>query len=98
MSSRNVYLDPEDRRAAPALHRALAAARDRWATGERDAEALRQAMRAVLAAEPRIRVDYVSVADPETCRELDRVAGPALLSLAAAVGKARLIDNVVVGG
>jgi pantoate--beta-alanine ligase len=98
MSSRNLYLDPEDRGAAPALHRALAAARDRWTAGERDAEALRQAMRTVLAAEPRIRVDYVSVADPETCRELDRVAGPALLSLAAAVGKARLIDNVVVGG
>ena len=98
MSSRNVYLDPEDRRAAPALHRALAAARDRWTAGERDAEALRRAMRSVLEAEPRIRVDYVSVADPETCRELQRVEGPALLSLAAAVGKARLIDNVVVGG
>ena len=98
MSSRNVYLDPEDRRAAPALHRALAAARDRWAAGERDAEALRQAMRSVLEAEPRVHVDYVSVADPETCRELQRVEGPALLSLAAAVGKARLIDNVVVGG
>ena len=97
-SSRNVYLDPEDRRAAPALHRALAAARDRWTAGERDAEALRRAMRSVLEAEPRIRVDYVSVADPETCRELQRVDGPALLSLAAAVGKARLIDNVVVGG
>jgi pantoate--beta-alanine ligase len=98
MSSRNVYLEPEDRRAAPALHRALAAARDRWTAGERDAEALRQAMRSVLEAEPRVRVDYVSVADPETCRELQRVAGPALLSLAAAVGKAHLIDNVVVGG
>jgi pantoate--beta-alanine ligase len=97
MSSRNVYLDPDDRRAAPALHRALSAARDRWAAGERDAEALRQAMRSVLEAEPRVRVDYVSVADPETCRELERVQGPALLSLAAAVGKAHLIDNVVVG-
>ena len=97
MSSRNVYLDPDDRRAAPALHRALAAARDRWAAGERDAEALRRALRSVLEAEPRIRVDYVSVADPVTCRELDRVEGAALLSVAAAVGKARLIDNVVVG-
>jgi pantoate--beta-alanine ligase len=97
MSSRNIYLDADDRRAAPALYRALAAARDRWSAGERDAEALRQAMRAVLAAEPRIVIDYVSVADPETCRELERTFGPALLSLAATVGKARLIDNVVVG-
>jgi len=97
MSSRNVYLDPDDRRAAPVLYRALSAARDRWTAGERDAEALRQAMRAVLEAEPRARAAYVSVADPETCRELDRVEGPALLSLAAFVGKARLIDNIVVG-
>jgi pantoate--beta-alanine ligase len=96
MSSRNVYLDADDRRAAPALHRALAAARDRWSAGERNAEALREVMRAVLAAEPRIRVDYVSVADPDTCAELEQVDGPALFSLAAHVGKARLIDNVVV--
>ena len=97
MSSRNVYLDPDDRRAAPALFRALQAARDRWAAGERDAETLRQVMRSVIAAEPRIRLDYVSVADPATCRELDAVSGAALFSLAAAVGKARLIDNIVVG-
>jgi pantoate--beta-alanine ligase len=97
MSSRNVYLDADDRRAAPVLYRALSAARDRWTAGERDAEALRQAMRSILAAEPRARADYVSVADPETCRELDRVEDAALFSIAAAVGKARLIDNVVVG-
>jgi pantoate--beta-alanine ligase len=97
MSSRNVYLTPEERAAAPALHRALSAGRHRWEAGERDAEALRQAVRSVLASEPAIRVDYVSVADPQTCRELERVEGPALLSLAAFLGKARLIDNVVVG-
>ena len=97
MSSRNVYLDADDRRAAPVLYRALSTARDRWTAGERNAEALRQAMRAVLEAEPRARVDYVSVADPETCRELDRVEDAALFSIAASVGKARLIDNVVVG-
>jgi pantoate--beta-alanine ligase len=97
MSSRNVYLTPEERRAAPALYRALEAARGRWAAGERNAEALRKTMHSVLAGEDRIRVDYVSVADPETCRELDTVSGPALLSLAAFLGKARLIDNVLVG-
>lgn len=97
MSSRNVYLSPDERRAAPVLHRALQAGRDRWAAGERDADALRQTIRSVLAEEPRVRVDYVSVADPETCRELEALAGPALLSLAAFLGKTRLIDNVVVG-
>ena len=97
MSSRNVYLTPEERQAAPVLHRALQTARDRWAAGERNAEALRKTMHSVLAGETRLRVDYVSVADPETCRELDTVNGPALLSLAAFLGKARLIDNVVVG-
>jgi pantoate--beta-alanine ligase len=97
MSSRNVYLTAEERRAAPVLHRALLAGRDRWAAGERDAEALRQTIRSVLAEEPRVRPDYVSVADPETCQELETLAGPALLSLAAFLGKARLIDNIVVG-
>jgi pantoate--beta-alanine ligase len=95
MSSRNVYLTPEERSVAPALHRALLAGRDRWAAGERDAEALRQAVRAALAPEPRIRVDYVSAADPDTCAELRRAEGRVLLSLAATLGKARLIDNVV---
>ena len=97
MSSRNVYLTPEERQAAPVLHRALQAARDRWAAGERNANALRETMHSVLAGENRLRVDYVSVADPETCRELDTVDGAALLSLAAFLGKARLIDNLVVG-
>jgi pantoate--beta-alanine ligase len=97
MSSRNVYLTSEERRAAPALYRALQAGRDRWAAGERNAEVLRKSMQSVLDGETRLRVDYVSVADPETCLELDTVNGPALLSLAAFLGKARLIDNVVVG-
>jgi pantoate--beta-alanine ligase len=97
MSSRNVYLTPEERRAAPVLYRALEAGRDRWAAGERDAETLRQTIRSVLAEEPQVRVEYVSVADPETCQERESVEGRALLSLAASIGKARLIDNLTVG-
>lgn len=95
LSSRNSYLDGDDRRAAPVLHRALSSARDLWEAGERRGEALREAMRRVLAAEPRARVDYVSVADPLTFRELDAVDGPAVLSMAVFVGRARLIDNLV---
>jgi pantoate--beta-alanine ligase len=97
LSSRNSYLDAAERQAAPVLYRALQAARDRWAGGEREAEALRAAMRAVLDAEPRARTDYVSVADPDSFRELDRVEGPALLSLAVFLGRARLIDNILLG-
>lgn len=95
MSSRNAYLDPEERRAAAVLYRALCAARARWQGGERDAEALRAAMRAVVQAEPLARLDYVSAADPETLEELGRVTAGALLSLAVRFRHARLIDNLL---
>jgi pantoate--beta-alanine ligase len=94
MSSRNARLTPADRAAAPVVRRALLAARVAWEAGDRDAERLRAVMRAVLAAEPRARVDYVSVADTETLAELSgRVEGSALCSLAVAFGAVRLIDN-----
>ena len=95
MSSRNSYLDAEQRRAAPVLRRALLAAAEAWAAGERSGDALRRQMRAVLDAEPRARTDYVSVADPLTLRELSVAAGPALASLAVFIGRARLIDNLL---
>jgi len=98
LSSRNVRLAPEDRAAAPVVHRALAATRDRWEAGERDADVLRDAMRSVLATEPRAEVDYVSVADGLTLREVDTVRGPALASLAVRFGDVRLIDNELLGG
>jgi len=93
LSSRNVHLTPEQRAAAPVLHQALLAARTRWEAGERSADVLREAMRATLGAEPLATVDYVSVADGTTLAELDRVDGPALLSLAVRFGTTRLIDN-----
>ncbi|WP_372786145.1 pantoate--beta-alanine ligase [Phenylobacterium sp.] len=95
LSSRNSYLTPDQRAAAPAIYRALSAARDRFAGGERDAEALREAMRAVIAAEPQMRIDYVSVADAQTLRELAAVQGQALASMAVRLGTTRLIDNLV---
>jgi pantoate--beta-alanine ligase len=97
LSSRNVHLSPEERRAAPVLHRGLVSARSRWETGERSAEALREAMRQTLAAEPLADVEYVSVADGRTLRELERVDGAALLSLAVRFGTTRLIDNEPLG-
>ncbi len=95
MSSRNTYLNPEERRAATVLFRALQAAKARYEAGERDAERLRETMREVIGAEPLARLDYVSVADPETMQELSRVEGRALLSLAVYIGKTRLIDNIL---
>ena len=93
LSSRNVHLTPEQRAAAPVLHRALLAARDVWRAGERSAEALRRAMRAELDREPLADPEYVSVADGIGLRELDIVDGPALASLAVRFGTTRLIDN-----
>jgi pantoate--beta-alanine ligase len=93
LSSRNVHLGPEERRAAPVLHRSLLAARALWEAGERDAETLRARMQEVLATEPLAEVEYVSCADDTTLVELARVHGPALLSAAARFGSTRLIDN-----
>ncbi|HUS14772.1 MAG TPA: pantoate--beta-alanine ligase, partial [Chloroflexia bacterium] len=98
LSSRNVYLNTEERQAALVLSRALAAARTAWRSGTRDADALRAAMHAVLAVEPLARPDYVSVADAETLVELPDaiVDRPALVSLAVRIGRGtRLIDNTI---
>jgi pantoate--beta-alanine ligase len=92
-SSRNVHLTSEQRVAAPVLHRALLVGRGRWEAGERSAEAIRRAMGAVLDEEPLASPHYVSVADGATLAELDRIGGPALLSLAVRFGETRLIDN-----
>ncbi len=92
LSSRNAYLGAEERRAAPVLYRALRAAAEDHARGERDGGRLRARMQAVLATEPLARPDYVSVADGRTLEELDVVSGPALLSLAVRFPSARLID------
>jgi pantoate--beta-alanine ligase len=95
MSSRNAYLTPEERRAAPVLFRALSLAKGLWESGQREPQALRAAMLEALHAEPRARVDYASVADPLSFRELAAPAAAALLCLAVFIGKARLIDNLL---
>jgi len=97
MSSRNLLLKPEERPAALVLKRALDAARAAWESGERDGESLRAIMRAIIAAEPLARLDYVSAADPVTLAEIDGEASAALLSMAVFVGQVRLIDNTLLG-
>jgi pantoate--beta-alanine ligase len=95
MSSRNAYLAPPERAAAPVLQRALSAAKAAYANGERSGDALRELMLATFAAEPLARVQYVSCADPRTLQELDTITNGALLSMAVFIGKTRLIDNVI---
>jgi pantoate--beta-alanine ligase len=95
MSSRNVYLDPEQRRAATVLFRSLSAAKDLFESGERDAEAIRRRMKEILAGEPLAEPQYISCADYDSLEELTEIKGKALLSMAVFIGKTRLIDNFV---
>jgi len=97
MSSRNVYLSAEERTAALALSRALREARRTvMEGGVTDADTLRAAVRATVAGQPLVQLEYVSVADEATLSELERIERPAMVLVAAKVGSTRLIDNVVV--
>lgn len=93
MSSRNVYLNPEERQAAVVLWRSMNLAKGLWQKGERDAEKIRNEMVALIKKEPLARIDYVSIADPRTLEELSHIKGPSLVSMAVYIGKTRLIDN-----
>lgn len=97
MSSRNKYLEGEERKAALVLFRALSAAREAYELGERNAEELRRKMKAVITAEPRAQMQYVSCADYDTLEESEIVKGKTLLSMAVLIGRTRLIDNFVLG-
>ncbi len=98
MSSRNAYLDPQERRAATILHRALIAARREIEGGERRSAAIRVLMRTVLDSEPLATVEYAEVVDAETFLPLDELAGKVVLPLAVRIGQAdhstRLLDNL----
>jgi pantoate--beta-alanine ligase len=96
LSSRNVYLTPQQRQAAPIIYQALCDANRRWRDGTTDADKLRQEVRRLLESEPLIeRIDYVSVADAGTLDELDFIQGRAMVSVAVKLGTPRLIDNII---
>jgi pantoate--beta-alanine ligase len=96
LSSRNAYLSPEERRAATVLHRSLEAARREILGGARDALSLQNTVRNVLAAEQLARVDYAELASADSFEPVARVAAPAYVLLAVFIGKARLIDNLLI--
>ncbi len=98
LSSRNVYLTPEQRRAAPLIYSALCQARKLWEDGERRGESLRSRVRSTLEQEPLIeKIDYVSVADSSSLEEIDTIGQPVMVSVAVRMGRTRLIDNVLLG-
>ena len=98
MSSRNVYLSPQERKAATVIYKSLSLAQKLWWKGERNADVIRKKMTALIQSEPRAsRIDYVSIADAETLEELDSIDRKAVVSLAVKIGKPRLIDNIVLG-
>jgi len=95
MSSRNVYLSPQDRKSATVLNRSLTEVKQRFDQGERNATALIKAAKKVLAQEPTVRLDYFEIVDPSTLDPAPKVAGPVLVAVAAVVGTTRLIDNIL---
>ena len=99
LSSRNAYLSREERLAAPVLYKALLAAGQAIAAGERRGDEVRRAMRGVLESEPLARIEYAEVVDAETFRPVDTLTGSLVLPLAVRIGGTRLIDNfqMVVG-
>jgi pantoate--beta-alanine ligase len=95
MSSRNTYLNPEERGAATVLYRSLQLAEKLWIQGEKDATRIRQEMHHLIQQQPLASIDYISIADNETLEELDDIRPPVLVSLAVKIGKPRLLDNIV---
>jgi pantoate--beta-alanine ligase len=95
MSSRNAYLDSEQRKQALVLHRSLKRVQQMVGTGEREAGKLIAAGREMFAQEPSVRVDYFEVVNPDTLEAVDDILAGALIAVAAYVGTTRLIDNVV---
>jgi len=95
MSSRNMHLNPDERRAAVVLYRALCLAQDRWNAGCTDAAEILRQMRRLVESEPLAGIDYISIDDARNLETLAILRPPALVSLAVRFGKTRLIDNIV---
>jgi len=98
LSSRNAYLDPQQRKQALALHRALMRVETLADTGERNAANLIEAGKQVMAEEAGVRLDYLEIVNPDTLEAVDDISHGVLVAVAAFVGATRLIDNLVLHG
>jgi pantoate--beta-alanine ligase len=97
MSSRNVYLKPQERESALSLSRSLRLAKECYEKGERDTGVILTEVRSFIASHPYTEIDYARICDTETMTDIPRIEGEAVLALAVRVGKTRLIDNHVFG-
>ena len=95
MSSRNKYLQPDERKAARSLYRSLQKVKELLQKGERKADRILDEVNGILRSEPLVRIDYVQICDAHTLQDVDRVEGDVVVALAAYLGKTRLIDNLV---
>ncbi len=96
MSSRNAYLNPEERGRALVLQRSLQRAQQEFQAGERMAAKLISAAKDVLAREPHVALDYLEIVDPDTLDPVERISQTTLVAVAAYIGSTRLIDNIVI--
>ena len=95
MSSRNAYLDPQERKQALVLYRSLTAVKNLFEQGERRAQTLATEGKQIIAQEPSVRLDYLEIVDPENLDPVEDASDGALVAVAAFVGRTRLIDNVL---
>jgi pantoate--beta-alanine ligase len=95
MSSRNVYLNPEQRQQALVLYQSLQLARQLWVTGGKNAAFIRQSMTELIQTKPLADIEYISIANAETLEELDVLKPPVLISMVVRFGKTRLLDNII---
>jgi len=96
MSSRNAYLNPDERQQALTLRHSLSRVEDEFGAGERNAARMIAAATKVFAQDPRIRLDYFEIVDPDTLEPVEQIGRSALVAVAAYIGSTRLIDNVIV--
>jgi pantoate--beta-alanine ligase len=97
MSSRNSYLNPEERESALCLKKSLDLAREMFSQGKKDVQKMREAVEKLILTHPFTEIDYINICDPMSLEDVDQIEGKALLALAVKVGKARLIDNCIIG-
>ena len=96
MSSRNTYLNPEERKAATILYKALSLAIQLKEQGENGTSDIKNKMERLIITEPLVKIEYISIADTQTLEELSSLAPRSLVSMAVRIGKTRLIDNLII--